>query len=185
LRRHGSSVGYSPPKKIRKRKRGPTMGNGNRISKFADVPNELPSIASSMLYELTKRGVDLEEARKRVMQALVETFNSVVSGVPTKASDVKEFVVVVAYNTPSDPKIVLSHSCWIETNRATDVAKAYGIASAFAQYWGTKLIGEHVNKDDLQRAFTDFYQNIEVHIQQLREHERQEKLGNEGKADAQ
>lgn len=157
------------------------MSNGNRISKFTEVPNELPALANSMYYELTKHGVGSDDARKRVVQALIETLNSMISG-GVKPAEVKEFVVVTAFNTPSDPKIILSHSGWLASNRATDIAKAYGIVSAFAQYWGTTLIAKHVNKDDHQRAFTDFYRNIEAHVQQLRENERQEKLGGEEKS---
>jgi hypothetical protein len=152
----------------------------NRISKFAVVPNEFPKLAAAMIVELMKHGIEKSEAQKRVIQALIDALNSVVSPDPNRA-DVNEFVVVVAHNSDKDPKIKLTHSCWMESDRATDHAKAYGIIGAFAQYQGTRLIQDHVNKDDHQRAFTDFFRNIEAHIQQLREHERQEKLGGEGK----
>jgi hypothetical protein len=150
------------------------MDNKNRISRFADVPNEFPKLADAMVYKLTKHGISTEDAKKRVMQALIEAFNYMVAG---DQEAVNEFAVVIAHNTHKDPKIKLTHTSGLKSDTATDHAKAYGIISAFAQYWGTHLIGDHVNKDDHYRAFSDFYRNIEVHVQQLREHERQEKLG--------
>lgn len=150
--------------------------SNNRIGKFASVPNEFPKLAEAMICEFMAQGLDRGEAQKRVIQALVDTFNSVIAPDPER-QDVREFVVIIAHNSKRDPKIKLTHSSWLESDRATDVARAYGIAVAFAQYWGTRLIQDHVNKDDHQRAFTDFFRNVEVHVQQFREHERQEKLG--------
>lgn len=154
--------------------------SSNRISKFASVPNELPrEKANEMIKKLVANGADQMEARKSVMQALIEAFVSLIySDVPGQNKDkVNEFAVLIGHNTLLDPKIKIAHSCWLKSDRATDSARAYGILCAFAQYWGTRLIAQNVNKDDYQRAFTDFYRNIEAHVQQLREHERQEKLG--------
>jgi hypothetical protein len=153
--------------------------SSNRISKFASAPDELPRVANEMIERLVASGADQMEARKHVMQALIGTFNSLVfSDVPDQNKDgANEFIVLIGHNTLLDPKIKIAHSCWLKSDRATDNARAYGILCAFAQYWGTRLIAQHVNKDDYQRAFTDFYRNIEAHVQQLREHERQEKLG--------
>ena len=150
----------------------------NRISKFAVVPNEFPKLADAMIYELMKHGIEKPEAQKRVLQALVDALNSVIAPDSDRV-DVKEFAVIIAHNSASDPKIKLTHSCWLESDRATDIARAYGIVGALAQYWGTRLIQNHVNKDDRQRAASDFFRNIEMHVQQFREHERQEKLGGE------
>jgi len=143
--------------------------SGNRISRFSDVPNELPRLADSMVYELTKHGLTTEEAKKRVMQALIETCNGMIAGDKDAVSD---FVVVILHNTAKDPKVKMTHTCGLGSSAATDHARAYGIIAAFAQYWGTRLIANHVNKDDHQRAFTEFYRSMEIHVQQLRELER-------------
>ncbi len=152
----------------------------NRISKFANVPNDFPRLAEAMLYEFQKHGIPTEEAQRRVLGAMVDAFNAIIAPDPNRES-AKEFVIVISHNTAKDPLVRFTHTCGIASNRATDHAAAYGFISALCQYWATKLITEHVNKADQERAFTDFYQHIQLHVDQFREHERQEKLGEEEK----
>jgi hypothetical protein len=133
--------------------------------------------ALMMMDSLKQQGEGEMEARKKVLQQLLSAFSCLLATEGEKPQDVHEFIAVLAATTRDDPKVKFTHTAWISNDKASDLAQGYGMVAAFGQYWATSVLAKHVHPDDSERAFTDLYKMMEAHINQLREHERQQAMG--------
>lgn len=148
----------------------------NRIAHLNPRPNEMLAKALELRKELLETGLP-DDATRHVVRDLIETLMVLSSAsIPERPAppEVKEFVAVVAYNTSRQPVVQIAHTSYVANNRASDLGMAYGIVSAFAQYFGTSILVRHTHPDDMERALKDFYQLIEAHVAQFRQSEEKQ-----------
>lgn len=148
----------------------------NRIAHLNPRSNEILAKALELRKELLE-SILPDDAARHIVRDLIETlmvFSS--ASIPERPAppEVKEFVAVVAYTTSLQPVVQIAHTSYISNNRASDLGMAYGIVSAFAQYFGTHILIKHTHQDDVERALRDFYQVVEAHVAQFRQSEERQ-----------
>lgn len=145
----------------------------SRIAHLNPQPNEILAKALALRKELLEARLP-DDATRHVVRDLIETLVVLSSAsIPEQPAppEVKEFVAVAAYTTSRQPVVQIAHTSYVANNRASDLGMAYGIVSAFAQYFGTHILMKHTHRDDVERALRDFYQLVEAHVAQLRRSE--------------